>query len=144
MSNLYAAHNQWMTRPADERYWSLEELLAHSRAERHASHESRTAIEDIRAEAVRVAGYDSPDLRLVAGCGDPLSLTHWSFGQLCAAADAPASYLRRLSANLAATNLNHGLRRMEGRAASSSSSRMPSPGRSGASRGTTPGSGTTT
>ena len=98
------------TRPADERFWGLDDLLAHSREERRASVESRTAIGDIRAEAVHVAGYDSPDLRLVAGGGDALSLTHWSFGQLCTAADAPASYLRRLPADLAAVNLNHGLR----------------------------------
>ena len=112
MSNLYAAHNEWMTRPADERFWSLDDLLAHSREERRASVESRTAIDDIRAEAVEVAGYDSPDLRLVAGGGDALSLTHWSFGQLCTTADTPASYLRRLPADLAAVNLNHGLSRM--------------------------------
>ncbi len=111
MSNLMAAHDQWMTRPADERFWGLDDLLARSREERLASRECRTAIGDIRAEAVQVAGYDSPDLRLVAGDGDALGLTHWSFGQLCAAADAPASYLRRLPAELAATNLNHGLRR---------------------------------
>jgi hypothetical protein len=111
MTNLYAAHNQWINRPADERFWSLDDLLAHSRAERRASHESRTAIKDLRAEAVRVAGYDSPDLRLVAGSEDALGMTHWSFGQLCAASDAPASYLRRLPADLAAININHGLRR---------------------------------
>jgi hypothetical protein len=111
MSNLYAVHNQWMNRPADERFWGLDDLLAHSKAERQASHESRTAIKDLRAEAVHVAGYDSPDLRLVAGDGEPLSLTHWSFGQLCSAADALANYLRRLPADMAAVNLNHGLRR---------------------------------
>jgi hypothetical protein len=112
MTNLYAAHNQWMNRPADERFWGLDDLLAYSRGERHASRESRTLIKDLRAEAVPVAGYDSPDLRLVSGDGDALNMTHWSFGQICAAADAPASYLRRLPADLAATNINHGLRRM--------------------------------
>jgi hypothetical protein len=112
MTDLIAAHNQWTTRPADERFWGLDDLLAHSRDERRASVESRTAIKDLHAEAVHVAGYDSPDLRLVAGDGDALSLTHWSFGQLCSAADAPANYLRRLPAELAAVNLNHGLRRL--------------------------------
>jgi hypothetical protein len=111
MTNLYAAHNQWINRPADERFWGLDDLLAHSRAERRASHESRTAIKDLRAEAVPIAGYDSPDLRLVAGDGEAFGLTHWSFGQLCSASDAPASYLRRLPADLAAININHGLRR---------------------------------
>jgi Domain of unknown function (DUF932) len=111
MTNIYSAHNQWINRPADERFWSLADLLAHSREDRLASRESRTPIGDIRAEAVHVAGYDSPDLRLVTGDGDALSLSHWSFGQLCSAADAPANYLRRLPADLAATNINNGLRR---------------------------------
>jgi hypothetical protein len=112
MTNLYAAHDQWITRPADERFWGLDDLLAHLSAERQAARESRGAIKRFRIEAVPVTGYDSPDLRLVGDeSPEGLSFTHWSFGQLCSVADAPASYLRRLPADLAATNLNHGLRR---------------------------------
>ena len=110
--NLYAAHHQWMTRPADERFWGLDDLLDHLRAERRAARESRRPINDFRVEAAPVVGYDSPDLRLIAGdTGESLGFTHWSFGQLCSVADAPASYLRRLPPDLAAINLNHGLRR---------------------------------
>ena len=111
MGNLMAAHSQWAIRPADERFWNLDDLLARASQERRACHESRAAIKDIRTAAIEVAGCDSPELRLVAGDGDALGLTHWSFGQLCNVADAPASYLRRLPAGLAAADLNHGLLR---------------------------------
>src|SRR5262249_40734334 len=108
MNNLYAAHYQWMTRPADERFWGLDDLLDQLRAERRAARESRKSINDIRVEAAPRVGYDSPDLRLIAGdTGESLGFTHWSFGQLCSVADAPASYLRRLPPDLAAINLNH-------------------------------------
>jgi hypothetical protein len=110
--HLYAAHHQRMTRPADERFWGLDDPLDHLRAERRAARESRTPIDALRVEAVPVVGYDSPDLRLIAGDnGESLGFTHWSFGQLCAVAEAPASYLRRLPSDLAAIKLNHGLRR---------------------------------
>jgi hypothetical protein len=39
---------------------------------------------------------------------------HYSFGQLCNIAQAPTNYLRGLPAQLAAANLNHGLRQVQG------------------------------
>jgi hypothetical protein len=94
-------------------FWGLDDLLSHLSAERHAARESRREIKNIRIEAVPVAGFDSPDLRLLVDNELPegLSFTHWSFGQLSAVSEAPASYLRRLPADITSTNLNHGLRR---------------------------------
>jgi hypothetical protein len=40
---------------------------------------------------------------------EPVTPTHWSFGQLCTLVGAPTSYLRQLPAVLSAVNLQHGL-----------------------------------
>lgn len=111
-NNLYDAHRQWSVRPADERFWGFDDLSERLRADRQAARESRRMTRRLRVESVPVIGCDSPDLRLLGDDSeDALSFTHWSFGQLCTVADAPAAYLRRLSPELAATNLNHGLTR---------------------------------
>jgi hypothetical protein len=106
--NLYAAHHQWATRPADERFWGLDDLSAALTDKRGRSYERQTLIRSVRVDAVEVPGCDSPDLSLMGSRG-PITLTHWAFGQLCGYADAPASYIRGLPAPLAAANLNHGL-----------------------------------
>lgn len=41
--------------------------------------------------------------------GTPATLTHWSFGQMAGLAGAPAGYLRKLPAPMAADCLNYGL-----------------------------------
>jgi ParB family chromosome partitioning protein len=46
---------------------------------------------------------------IVPGRDEPVSPTHWSFGQLCSLVSAPASYMRQLPAPLAGINLQHGL-----------------------------------
>lgn len=107
--NLYAAHSQWMTRPADERFWSLHDLRAALADLRDRSFERTQKTRAVRA----VAGYDSPDLCLKGSRG-PIALTHWSFNQLCSYAGAPASYMRQLPAPLAAECINTGLARYDG------------------------------
>lgn len=103
MSNLYTASNQWATRPADERFWTLTDMRA--QCHRYAC-ESRTAT--LPFSAIRTEARDG-DL-LLAGKERQANLTHYSFGQLCGLAGAPASFLRQLPATLAAQNLNHCLK----------------------------------
>jgi hypothetical protein len=107
-TNLMAAHNQWASRPADERFWNLDDLRAALSDVRDRSYERPSGVSRVRAEAVNLPAYDSPDLCLKGSRG-PITLTHWSLGQLCRYADAPADYLRRLPAPLAAQCLNSGL-----------------------------------
>jgi hypothetical protein len=45
----------------------------------------------------------------VPGRDEPVSPTHWSFGQLASLVGAPSGYLRQLPAPLAGINLQHGL-----------------------------------
>jgi len=99
---LFKASRQWATRPADERFESLQELYNQTNAYRKIAVEKTVRFADLRVEAAK------GEIVLTRG-GEPANLTHWSFGQLCQRVGAPASYLRELPATLAAQNLNHGL-----------------------------------
>lgn len=101
---IFRASHQWATRPADERFESLEEMHA---ATKQYAQESRTKTvpwTDLRVEAA------GDDLNLVGRANTPAKVTHYAFGQLAQRVGAPASYLRDLPATLAAQNLNHGLK----------------------------------
>lgn len=99
--------SEWFSRPGDERYLSLPELMAEvrGRAER-----SRTRTVESAAVRVEADRGDAERLALVLpGSDQPVAPTHWSFGQLAALVGAPAAYLRQLPAPLAGINLQYGL-----------------------------------
>lgn len=102
-SVITSARNQWMNRPADQRFDSLESLLASVENRRANSREYR--IDDAR-QCIAVA--DSGGIAL-SGRSSRAILTHWSFGQVAARIGAPAAYLRNLPADLCEKNLNFGL-----------------------------------
>lgn len=108
MSVLTKANRQWESRPADERFGSLQAM--HDKA---MSYRTGAAVAKIKADALRVVAADD-DLKLIGQTGAEASLTHWSFGQIAANAKAPANYIRTLPAKLAAECLNTGLKRAEG------------------------------
>ena len=96
--------SEWFSRPDDERYLSLSDLIAavKGRAER-----SRTRTIESAAVRVEASRADAERLALILpGSDAPVSPTHWSFGQL---ASLVATYLRQLPAALAAINLQYGL-----------------------------------
>ncbi len=99
--------SEWFFRPDDERFLSLSELFdsVNSRSER-----SRTRT--VESAAVRVEASRDNAVRLsliLPGAAEPVSPTHWSFGQLTGLVGAPAAYLRQLPAALAGINLQYGL-----------------------------------
>jgi hypothetical protein len=99
--------SEWFSRPADERYLSLSELLAavRGRTERSRTRTVESAV--IRVEASR---ENTERLTLMLPGSDmPLAPTHWSFGQLAGLVGAPTTYLRQLPAPLAGINLQYGL-----------------------------------
>jgi hypothetical protein len=99
--------SEWFSRPADERYLSLSDLYA---AVRGRSERSRTRT--VESAAIRVeASRDNPERLTLAlpGANEPVTPTHWSFGQLASLVGAPAAYLRQLPAPLAGINLQYGL-----------------------------------
>lgn len=101
---LFKANQQWSTRPADERFESLEALYAATKAYADTAIERSARVADLRTEA------DRGDVLLVGKQNVPARLTHWAFGQMSARVGAPAGYLRELPATLACQNLNHGLK----------------------------------
>jgi hypothetical protein len=98
---LFSAHNEWASRPSDERYSSLAELATAVRNRQQHSTESENCL----LQDVGVTVDEQGNLRF----GGHLP-THWSFGQMASLVGAPAAYLRDLPVELAARNLNHGIR----------------------------------
>jgi len=101
--NIFNAHNQWSTRPADETFASVKEMHEACSAYRSIASQATVSLDTLRVEA------NEGDLQLVGRVGVPAKLTNWAFSQLSQRASAPAGYLRDLPATLAAQNLNHGL-----------------------------------
>jgi len=104
---LFHANKQWSTRPDDEKFGSVAELLKATQDYAATAAEADVQWGDLRTEAI------NGDVRLTGKTNQPAMLTHWSFDQLAKRVGAPAEYLRRLPATLAVQNLNHGLAERE-------------------------------
>ncbi len=99
--------SEWFSRPDDERYLSLSALYEAVRARAERATARTVETRQVRVEASR---DDAERLSLVLpGRDEPISPTHWSFGQMASLVGAPAGYLRQLPAALAGINLQHGL-----------------------------------
>lgn len=105
---LFQAHNQWAKRPDDERFRTIRDLYtATKRYAEQAVEKAGVLVKSLRTQA------DEGDL-ILCGENNKARLTNWAFGQLAKFAGAPADYLAKLPATLAAQNVNHGLaRRLE-------------------------------
>jgi hypothetical protein len=103
---LMQASRQWSSRPADQRFVSLTELHASVVADRDAS---KSKVMSSRGITVVPVDEDVESLQCVGPNGGAVNLTHWSFGQLAARAEAPAGYLRTLPGPMAADCINYGL-----------------------------------
>jgi hypothetical protein len=105
---LFQASEQWASRPDEERFTSLHDMSDKMNALRSASRERVIAS---RAIEVQPVPGSQTGLVLAGQKSDKTcALTHYSFGQLCQRAGAPAGYLRSLHPALVADNLNYGLR----------------------------------
>jgi hypothetical protein len=102
----YSAHQEWASRPPDERYASVHALYDAARARRLCTEERTIDTVSLRTEAVA-----SEALALRDASGRQAALTHWSFEQLAGIAAAPPKYLRTLPAAIASDAINFGLRR---------------------------------
>lgn len=97
--NLMAAHRQWASRPADERFQSLSEMHKALAARRRTS--SDTVIR-LRDTEVSVNG----DIVLHEGGQGMLKLTHWSAGQLLSKLGVPRDLLAKLTPSVASSVVN--------------------------------------
>lgn len=110
-STITTAANEYATRPADERFSSIDALIQAAEQDQQLSAERSYNLKDLRAVAGRHLA-DDPGLAnsiMLEGPRGHASFTHWAFGQLCRMLGAPASYLRSLSPALAADCLNEGI-----------------------------------
>src|ERR1700758_4371226 len=99
--------SEWFSRPADQRYLSLNELAS---TVRDRTDRSRTRVVESALIHVEASRGDPERLALtLPGTDKPVAPTHWSFGQLASQVGAPAAYLRQLPAALAGINLQYGL-----------------------------------
>lgn len=102
--NEMSAHREWASRPSDERYQSLYDLLA------AAQRQKETATTKTVDRVLQVTP-NGADLALLSEDGSMSArLTNWSFGQLAQTAGAPAGFLSTLSATTAALALNERLK----------------------------------
>lgn len=112
MTTIMTASNQWASRPADQRFTSLDALVEHTAHQRSISR--GLAISSRRIHAAPVEGDETRRQLVVVGPdGMPTNPTHWAFGQLAARVKAPAGYLRQLPADIAADCINDGLLRRD-------------------------------
>jgi len=107
MTTLMEAHTQWATRPDDERYTSLDDILADMKRNRAIS---KMGTQQNRCIEARPIEGNRQALALL-GINDeaPAAPSHWAFGQLCSLIGAPASYLRTLSSDLASDCINQSM-----------------------------------
>jgi hypothetical protein len=97
---------QWASRPDDQRFLNLGDL--HAQVSQWAA--ESTTREVMPAKIVANGSEEGDQTALTIDCdGVVLDPTHFAFGQLCGLIGAPAEYLRRLSAPMAAMNINYGL-----------------------------------
>lgn len=108
MTTITTASAQWASRPTDERFVSLLELGAKVGYQRDCS--SARVISSRKLQFQPDVKSPVKGLQVVGPQGNAVDLTHWSFGQAAQLAGAPAGYLRKLPAPIAADALNYGMK----------------------------------
>jgi hypothetical protein len=106
MSTLTQASHQWATRPDDERFTNLDDLLTHFKRIRDESRGVVVSSKRIQCEPES----DNKGLLITGPNGHAYAPTHHAFGQLAQLAQAPAGYMRSLPSPLVADCLNYGLK----------------------------------
>jgi len=97
------AHDQWRSRPDDERFASLEALHADAVRDRDSSYSVETVAGDLHAST------SDDRLQLVSG-SSRFDLTNFAFDQTCTRVGCPPTYLSKIPVELAARCLENGLR----------------------------------
>jgi hypothetical protein len=107
--NLTQASRQWATRPADERFWTLEEARDRTRFIAENTCDMTVGVREF--DLVRTEDRDAIALELKSG--EVIETNNWSFGQLALSAGAPANYLQKLPTSLAMECIRTGWERKE-------------------------------
>lgn len=106
--NLMDANRQWANRPADERFWGLDDLNARLLSVKEHAVEARADIKRVRVEAVddglKIGGDKN---------GALVGITNHAFGQLCNRVEFPAGAIVKVSADIAADIINYRIEQMD-------------------------------
>jgi len=115
--SLDVLSRQWISRPADEKFLSLDDLASAMKAKAERMCEIRLKTDQLEivspeilesdTKAVAQAKFNSIALKTEDRLVAP---THWAFGQLATLAKAPASWLRTMPGINVANDLNYALR----------------------------------
>jgi hypothetical protein len=110
-STIMDASMNWMRRPADERFLSLDDMFAHAKAQSDKSKDHVVPVKQIELlpPALLKSRDDFNKLNVAIG-SDAYNFSHWSFGQLAGLAGAPPSYLRTLPSPIVSDAVMYGLR----------------------------------
>lgn len=108
-TNLTTASRQWSERPADQRFWTLDDLF-----QRTKTYAQESKVKNLALSQCKVLATPDDNLVLAGPAGGQAEFQHYSFGQLANICAAPASYLRSLPAELAAGCLNNGMKNIHG------------------------------
>ena len=103
---LMDASNQWMNRPKDQRFASLQNL-------RDSVHARRLRSRSIDIDLPRIEAATKDGGLVINSAIAPVTPTHWGFTQLAGWVGAPAGYLRKLPVELSAQCLNDGIKKAE-------------------------------
>lgn len=106
MTNITQIAREYASRPFDERFIDLPALLE---SQERLRDRSRSYVRANR-ELTALPTEDQTGLLIRGANGGEYAPTHWAFGQLSNLAEAPAGYLRKLPAPMAADCINYGLK----------------------------------
>tara|TARA_R110000782_G_scaffold7051_3_gene23815 strand:- start:1477 stop:2676 length:1200 start_codon:yes stop_codon:yes gene_type:complete len=115
-----AVSSQWYSRPADQKFLSLDTMLDHKRADaksltsRIVNTHKMKVVGDM-TDANPTTGEITVEYTDENGRENSAAPTNWSFAQLAQLSGAPAAYLRDLPAPLAADCIGWGLRYNRGK-----------------------------
>jgi len=100
MSNaaMYRCNKEWMSRPDDERYLSLDEMFDHFVGVRE---QSREIVYPSKLMDVRATEDDDMVVRGIGRDGPDRSLNNWSFDQITQLSGSQIGYLKTLHPKLA-------------------------------------------
>lgn len=103
---ISTAQNQYFKRPADERFPTVEALIASGQEDKSLSATRTYPLHDLTVtpQANRV---------VLASPKGQAEFSSWSFGQFCRTVGAPASYVGTLAPSITADALNYGIKQRE-------------------------------
>lgn len=98
--NLFNAAEEFLKRPADERFESLKLLLSYIEQRSFCSHEE---LKNTKNMICKANGH----LYLESQSRQKYKLNNWSFSQLCTYLNIPKNFIQRLPKNLASENIQY-------------------------------------